>query len=192
MICNDASLHELLSKRSWTSFSIICPLNQNYLFRRKFWKNIYRRVYFSQFIDWTGVLVWNDAVITPSESEFAIGIQATWTQSIFVKLGAAKIFQQSENFWKQLEFYTTWKPDLPRACAMMSQQCQRCSELEGRSKMVRRTNSFNVRVKIGRWASAPNPRLLSEILLFKALCLWPKTRSFAKQITKKHANLRHL
>ena len=78
MICNDASLHELLSKRSWTIFS--------------------------QFIDWTGVLVWNDAVITPSESEFAIGIEATWTQSIFVKLGAAKIFQQSENFWKQLDF----------------------------------------------------------------------------------------
>jgi len=25
--------------------------------------------------------------------------------------------------------------------------------------MVRRTNSFNVRVKIGRWASAPNPSL---------------------------------
>ena len=84
-------LHELLSKRSWKSFSIICPLNQNYLFRRKFWKNIYRRVYFSQFIDWTGVLVWNDAVITPSESEFAIGSEATWIQSIFVKLGADKV-----------------------------------------------------------------------------------------------------
>ena len=26
--------------------------------------------------------------------------------------------------------------------------------------MVRRTNSFNVRVKIGRWASAPTPRLI--------------------------------
>ena len=62
-------------------------------------------MYFSQFIDWTGVLVWNDAVITPSESEFAIGSEATWTQSIFVKLGAAKIFRQSENFWKQLDFY---------------------------------------------------------------------------------------
>ena len=40
-------------------------------------------------------------------------------------------------------------------CAMP--QCQRCSKLEGR--MVRRTSSFNVRVKIGRWASAPTPRL---------------------------------
>ena len=133
-------------------------------FLNYFLKNIYRRVYFSQFIDWTGVLVWNDAVITPSESEFAIGSEATWTQSIFVKLGAAKIFRQSENFWKHSDFSKTWKPDLPTTCAMMPQQCQRCSELEGRSRMVRRTNSFNVRVKIGRWASAPNPRLLSEIL----------------------------
>ena len=55
-------------------------------------------MYFSQFIDWTGVLVWNDAVITPSESEFAIGSEATWTQSIFVKLGAPRFSDKVKTF----------------------------------------------------------------------------------------------
>ena len=51
------------------------------------------------------------------------------------------------------KYVKSWDKFWP--CAMP--QCQRCSKLEGR--MVRRTSSFNVRVKIGRWASAPTPRL---------------------------------